>query len=926
MNILRVSNGLNKLCRGQGEVSDLRVLANWHSISQEDCLGLLESRRDGLQQADAERRLQQIGLNQLEQTGGRSLWGLFIDQFKDFMIGVLLVATLISGMMGEYADSLTIIAIVFVNAILGFVQEYRAERALAALRELTSPEIAVLRSGHEETVDVRQLVPGDVVMLQAGVRIPADLRVLLATAMEVEEAALTGESLPVRKSMQPVQERSLLGDRTSMLYAGTLVTRGHGRGLVVATGMDTEVGRIAALLQGAEQELTPLQLRLEQLGRYIVWACLAVCAAVVGLGVLRGEAPANMFLAGVSLAVAAIPEGLPAIVTIALAIGVQRMIRVNAIVRKLPAVETLGCSTVICSDKTGTLTKNEMTVRTLWLPGSQVAVSGDGYEPTGEFRRDGKVLRPLSEPDIEWLLTIGLLCNNSDIRLSEESVGRGRPATRFTAKGDPTEASLVSLAAKAGLERERLFRAWQLQDEIPFDSVRKRMTVVANRGGESYVCCKGAPDVLLSRCSRYQQGKEVRRMTQAMRDSALAEVERMGDQALRVLAVAYRLVNTTVGRREDDLEQDLILVGLCGMIDPPRPEVKAALRICQTAGIRTVMITGDHARTARAIACELGLTGESDLVVTGEDLDRFSERELSEAVRRGRVFARVSPHHKLEIVRLLKRAGHVVAMTGDGINDAPALMESDIGVAMGQSGTDVAKEASALVLSDDNFATIISAVREGRAIYDNVRKFIRYLLACNVGELLTVFLTMLLGLPLPLKPLQILWVNLVTDGLPAMALGVEAGDSDLMRRPPRKKTEGVFARGLARKILTRGMLIGVTTTGVFAVSLRLTGNLQLARTMAFATLVFCQLFHVFDCRSENLSILEKGLFSNPFLVLAVLISTLMFLAVIYLPTARSLFDTAVLSSSQWAVLLTCSGLPTFLIGIRRLILHRRRSS
>lgn len=901
-------------------------MANWHSISKEDCFGLLASRSDGLDQREADRRLQQVGPNQLEQAKGRSLWGLFIDQFKDFMIGVLLVATLISGMMGEYADALTIIAIVFVNAILGLVQEYRAERALAALKELTSPEIAVLRNGQEQTIDVRHLVPGDIVLLEAGVRIPADLRVITATALEVEEAALTGESLPVRKGSDPVQERTLLGDRTSMLYAGTLVTRGHGQGLVVATGMETEVGRIAALLQEAEREQTPLQLRLEQLGRYIVWACLAICAAVVALGVMRGEAPTTMFLAGVSLAVAAIPEGLPAIVTIALAIGVQRMIRVNAIVRKLPAVETLGCSTVICSDKTGTLTKNEMTVRALWLPSGQVAVSGDGYEPSGEFRRNDTLIRPLQEPDVEWLLTIGLLCNNSDIRPSEESSGKGRRGTRFTAKGDPTEAALVSLAAKAGLTRERLLQSWQLRDEIPFDSVRKRMTVLANRGKESFICSKGAPDVLIDRCSRYQQGAEIRRMAPAMRDAVLASVERMGDQALRVLALAYRPHSQLSGGREDDLEQDLILVGLCGMIDPPRPEVKAALRTCQTAGIRTVMITGDHARTARAIACELGLIGNADQVVTGEDLDRFSERELADVVRRGRVFARVSPHHKLEIVRLLKQAGHVVAMTGDGINDAPALMESDIGVAMGQSGTDVAKEASALVLGDDNFATIISAVREGRAIYDNIRKFIRYLLACNVGELLTVFLTMLLGLPLPLKPLQILWVNLVTDGLPAMALGVEAGDSDLMRRQPRPKTEGVFARGLARKILTRGVLIGITTSGVFALSLRAAGNLQLARTMAFATLVFCQLFHVFDCRSESLSIREKGLFSNRFLVLAVCISTLMFLAVVYLPTARSLFDTVVLSWQQWAFLLTCAGLPTIMIEIRRLFLRRGRTN
>ncbi|MGI6357591.1 MAG: calcium-translocating P-type ATPase, SERCA-type [Bacillota bacterium] len=901
------------------------MLADWHSLEAEQCLGLLESSDNGLTAREAKLRLQQAGMNQLDQAQRRSLLGLFVDQFKDFMIGALLAATLISGLMGEYADALTIIAIVFVNAILGFIQEFRAERALSALRELTAPEVTVLRDGGEQTLDVRLLVPGDIVQLTAGVRIPADLRVLSATALEVEEAALTGESLPVRKSIRPVAQRALLGDRTSMLYAGTLVTRGHGRGLVVATGMETEMGRIASLLQEAEQEMTPLQLRLEQLGRFIVWACLAVCVAVVALGVLRGEAPTTMFLAGVSLAVAAIPEGLPAIVTIALAIGVQRMIRVNAIVRKLPAVETLGCSTVICSDKTGTLTKNEMTVRQLWLPSGGVAVSGDGYEPLGDFSRQGKVIKPLKEPDLEWLLTIGLLCNNSDVRLKDKSDRRhNQRRGSYEAKGDPTEAALVSLAGKAALSRQQLLRSWQLVDEIPFDSGRKRMTVVASRGTERFICSKGAPDVLLQRCNRYQHGKEIRRMTKEIRQAVMAAVEEMGDQALRVLAAAYRPVDRDGGQQEDELESNLILVGLYGMIDPPRPEVKAALRTCRAAGIRTVMITGDHARTARAIGLELGLIGEEDLVITGEDLDRFSAGELREVVSRGQIFARVSPHHKLQIVRQLKQAGQVVAMTGDGINDAPALMESDIGVAMGQTGTDVAKEASALVLSDDNFATIVAAVKEGRAIYDNIRKFIRYLLACNVGELLTVFLTMLLGLPLPLKPLQILWVNLVTDGLPAMALGVEAGDRDLMQRPPRQKNEGVFARGLARKILTRGLLIGVTTSCVFAGSLQLTGQLPLARTMAFATLVFCQLFHVFDCRSETLSIMEKGIFTNTYLVLAVLISTLMFLAVLYLPGPRALFDTVLLSSAQWGVVLACSGFPTLLISVRRSILRRRR--
>lgn len=900
----------------------MQTLTNWHSLSGHDCLELLQSGSGGLNEAEAAERLRQVGFNQLAQPPRSSAWAMLLGQFKDFMIGVLLVATLISGLLGELADALTIIAIVFVNAVLGFVQEWRAERAITALQELTVPQVSVTRDGREQTVDARHLAPGDLVHLEAGLRVPADLRAIRAVALEVDEAPLTGESLPVRKTAAAVAAATPLADRTGMLYAGTLVTRGHGLGVVVATGMDTEVGRIAQLMESAEREPTPLQQRLEQLGRAIVWACLAICAGVVGLGVWRGESPATMFLAGVSLAVAAIPEGLPAIVTIALAMGVQRMIRVNAIVRKLPAVETLGCSTVICSDKTGTLTKNEMTVRQLWLPSGAVMVSGDGYAPVGEFQCQGKLLQPSGEDDLGWLLQIGLLCNNSDVLVDATSAHR-RGAARFSAHGDPTEAALVSLAGKAGLRRVDLLQQWQIVDEVPFDSERKRMSVVVARANARWLYCKGAPDVLLERCTHYRLGNEVRRMSGELRAEALAQLEMMGDGALRVLAAAYRPLPASVQRLED-AESGLILSGLFGMIDPPRPEVQAALHTCRTAGIRTVMITGDHARTARAVGLELGLLGESDPVVTGEQFSRYSQRELAEVIRRCRIFARVSPQHKLEIVRLLKQSGHVVAMTGDGINDAPALLEADIGVAMGQGGTDVAKEASALVLRDDNFATIVAAIREGRAIYDNIRKFIRYLLACNVGELLTVFLTMLLGLPLPLKPLQILWVNLVTDGLPAMALGVERGDPDLMTRPPRGKAEGVFARGLARKIFTRGTLIGVTTCTIFAASLQLAGDLQLARTMAFATLVFCQLFHVFDCRSERQSILGKGLFSNPYLLLAVTVSSLMFLAVIYLPAPAALFDTARLTGRQWAIVLSCSGLPTALIGVRRLLLNRRR--
>jgi len=874
----------------------------------------------GLTTAAVQRRLQQFGPNRLEQAPTLSAWQIFLEQFKDFMTLVLLAATLVSGLLGEYADSLSIIAIVLVNAILGFIQEYRAEQAIAALAKLNSPHVDIRRDGRDLTVDVGELVPGDIVYLQAGMRVPADIRIVAATALEVDEAALTGESVPVRKSAAAVAESVPVHDRLSMLYAGTLITRGHGSGLVVATGMQTEVGRIAQMLQEVEREPTPLQVRLEQLGKYIVWGCLFVCAAVVILGIYRGENPTTMFLAGVSLAVAAIPEGLPAIVTIALAIGVQRMVKARAIVRKLPAVETLGSSSVICSDKTGTLTKNEMTVRRLWLASGWVEVSGDGYAPQGELTRHGRVLAAEHAPDLKRLLTITTLCNSSDV--IAETIGTGplrRGRTIYAAKGDPTEAALVTAAAKAGISRQGLLKEYEVIDEIPFDSERKRMSVLTtDSAGKRWLFSKGAPEVLLPLCSHYLDGTTVRSLTPAVRQQVQEKVAEMGDAALRVLAVAYRGIAPTEQREQAErLESDLVLVGAVGMIDPPRPEARAALQTCRSAGIHTLMITGDHARTAKAIGLELGMINSNERVYTGVDLDRLQGAELAAALRQGRIFARVAPQHKLQIVRALKQAGHVVAMTGDGVNDAPALMEADIGVAMGQTGTDVAKEASALVLEDDNFVTIVAAIREGRAIYDNIRKFIRYLLSCNVGELMTVLLTMLLRLPLPLKPLQILWVNLVTDGLPAMALGVEPADPDLMQRPPRPKNEGIFARGLGRRILVRGTLIGVTTTIVFSSTMWCIGDLRLARTMAFATLVFCQLFHVFDCRSETMGIMEKGFFTNPYLIGAVFLSSLMFLAVLYIPALRHLFNTVALDFEQWLVVLLAAGLPTLLISIRR---------
>lgn len=882
----------------------------WYNYTAEECLKRLNSRPEGLTEKEAKKRLERYGFNKLQEQKKKSSWKMFISQFTDFMVLVLIGATVISFFLGEIADAITILAIIVLNAILGFVQEFRAEKSLEALKKLTAPEATVMRQGREKKVPADRLVPGDVVLLDTGDKVPADCRLLEAASLNVEEAALTGESVPVKKSVEAIGEaRVSLGDRKNMVFMGTSVTRGRGRAVVVATGMNTEMGNIAGMMQEVDDTETPLQRRLAGLGRWLVIFCLLICALVVATGVMRGEAPYRMFLAGVSLAVAAIPEGLPAIVTVALAIGVQKMIRRQAVIKRLPAVETLGCATVICSDKTGTLTQNQMTVRQLWL-GKTVSVSGEGYTPHGDFTEDGKKVKVSGQ--LEQALKIAAVCNNAKLYRNDIKIGGllRKKESSWHISGDPTEGALLVLASKGGIWRENVEKKEQRVYELPFDSDRKRMTVVGrDETGQLTAYTKGAPDVILKLCSYYMEQGEIRPLTPEMRLRISAENRAMAEQALRVLALAYRPVDVI---NEEKLEADLIFVGLVGMIDPPRPAAVKAIKTCRQAGIMPVMITGDHQATAEAIAREMGLLSAGKKVMTGTQLDMLSDKELAEAVERVAVYARVSPQHKLRIVRALKARGHVVAMTGDGVNDAPAVKEADIGVAMGKTGTDVTKEASAMILADDNFATIVAAVEEGRAIYDNIRKFIRYLLSCNVGEVLTMFLAALAGLPLPLLPIQILWVNLVTDGLPAMALGVDNADKDVMLRPPRHPKESVFSHGLARKILSRGFQIGLGTLLVFTLGVWLgDGQLATARTMAFSTLVFSQLFHVFDCKSERYSLFEVGLFSNPFLVAAVTMSTIMQLSVIYLPFFQPVFKTVPLNAFHWAVVFLVAGWRTF---------------
>ena len=900
----------------------------WHEMdTRAAVIALGSDASSGLAPAEVERRRAAAGPNALATQAGPGWWAILLDQFKDFMVLVLLGATAVSYWLGEVTDALTIVAIVILNAVLGFFQEYRAERSLAALRRLAAPTARVRRGAAEALIAAAELVPGDLVLLEAGDRVPADCRLLLAAALAADESALTGESLPVAKDAAwQGAANTPLGDRRNCVYMGTVLTRGRAEAVVTATGMQTEMGAIAGLMQGVQQEQTPLQRRLEQLGRWLILACLGVCALVAVTGVLRGEPVHAMFLAGVSLAVAAVPEGLPAIVTVALALGVQRMIRRGAIVRRLQAVETLGCATVICSDKTGTLTKNEMMVRALYAGGRHFAVSGDGYRPLGEFNCDGEALRPLEDAALAQCLRSAALCSNARLvhhrgdrkRFARKGEGGGE----WQVQGDPTEAALVVAAAKGGFTADKLAAGWERVSEVPFEAERRRMAVIT-RGRETgalAVHVKGAPDVLLERCTTYAVGGRQLPLDAAARRAILAAAEAMAGQALRVLAIAWCPLPGP--QPPDDPEAELVFLGLAGLIDPPRPEVRAAVATAAGAGVRTVMITGDHPATALAVARELGIAGPAAVAVTGAALEAMDDAALLETVATARVFARVSPAHKLRIVRALRQRGEVAAMTGDGVNDAPAVKEADIGIAMGRGGTDVTKEASAMVLADDNYATIVAAVHEGRAIYDNIRKFIRYLLSCNTGEVLTMFLAALIHLPLPLLPGQVLWVNLVTDGLPAMALGVDPAEPDLMQRPPRRASEGVFARRLGIKILGRGLLIGLGTLGVFLWGLR-TGNLAAARTMAFATLVLAQLLHAFDCRSEHRSIWEVSLWRNPYLTGAVALSTLMLLAAIYVPPLARAFQTVPLAPVQWLPVLVAASLGELFVGLRRLVLYRR---
>ncbi|MBD8003963.1 calcium-translocating P-type ATPase, SERCA-type [Bacillus norwichensis] len=878
----------------------------YHQMDENDAAESLQTNiKTGLSTKLADERRKKVGRNELSEGEKQSAILLFFSQFKDFMVLVLLAATLISGLLGEYIDAVAIMVIVLINGLLGFIQERKAEKSLQALKDLSAPKVNVLRDGRWIKMDSKDVVPGDILKLSSGDRVGADMRIVVSNDLEIEESALTGESIPSQKHSNPIlDENPSLGDLNNMAFMGTLVTRGNGLGVVTTTGMKTAMGKIAGMIQTAETLMTPLQRRLDQLGKVLITVALLLTVAVVLAGIFHGHDVYTMFLAGVSLAVAAIPEGLPAIVTVALSLGVQRMIRKNAIVRKLPAVETLGCASVICSDKTGTMTQNKMTVTHLWGGGQTWNVTD-----TGEFSTEGKNIEVDREKTLYQLLTFGTLCNNAEIKMTGQEM---------VVDGDPTEGALLLAGIKAGIDKKALLEEqFSVEKEYPFDSARKMMSVIVKGpSGERFVITKGAPDVLsLKSDSILWEGKQ-KALSNHLLNEVNGAVKQLASMALRTIAIAYKPLKGAIPERSEDIEQNLTLIGLQGMIDPPRPEVKSAVAECKQAGIKTVMITGDHVDTACAIAKQLGILAEKDgdlAVMDGRRLNELSAKELEAVVDNIRVFARVSPEHKLKIVNALQNKGHIVAMTGDGVNDAPAIKTADIGIAMGITGTDVAKEASSLILLDDNFATIKAAIKEGRNIYENIRKFIRYLLASNVGEILVMLFAMLMSMPLPLVPIQILWVNLVTDGLPAMALGLDQPEENVMQRNPRHPKEGVFARRLGWKILSRGFLIGVVTLAAFVIVYhRNPSDLPYAQTIAFATLVMAQLIHVFDCRSE-ISILSRNPFGNKYLVWAVVSSALLMLVVIYVPTFQPIFHTVAIELRDWLLILGLSAVPTFLL-------------
>ncbi|HSR29575.1 MAG TPA: cation-translocating P-type ATPase [Anaerolineae bacterium] len=931
----------------------MELKQTWYSMPAAEAATALETDlQTGLSAEQVRKRQEQFGPNELQEAPRRSFWRMLLDQFNQFLVIILIVAAIVSAAIGwveynrtgdttEFIDAIAIMTIVILNAIMGVIQEGRAEEALAALKKMSAPNAHVLRDGYTQTVPSRDLVPGDVVILETGNYIPADVRLVESVNLRIEEASLTGESVAVGKDARDVlPPETVLGDKHNMAFMSTVVTYGRGQGLVVGTGMETEIGKIAEMIQSYEEEPTPLQVKLDQLGRTLGVITLVICGLVGIIGIVRDTQLAvlfaqgfatyiglpetiptliEMFMVAVSLAIAAVPEGLPAVVTIALAIGMQEMVKRHALIRKLPAVETLGSATAICSDKTGTLTQNEMTAVQMYVDRSLLTITGEGYKPEGQFRDSGYVVGLEGYPGMRLLLRAGLLCN--DARL--EQIG-DNGSTQWRVAGDPTEGAFVVAAAKAGYLRNELGQEYPRIAEIPFDSDRKRMTTFHPdpRYGDYVAYMKGAPDVVLNLCDQVLEDGLMRPLTEERRSNILEQNESLAANALRVLGVAFRpLKSVPDNPQPSDSELGFTFIGLLGMIDPARPEVAAAIKTARHAGIETVMITGDYLNTAVAIGKEIGLLHEDDMSLTGTQLDQMAEPEFEQVVGDVTVYARVSPQHKVKIVDALKIKGHIVAMTGDGVNDAPALKRSNIGVAMGITGTDVSKETADMVLTDDNYASIVSAIEQGRVIYSNIRKFVYYLLSCNMAEIAILFVAMLAGAPLPLVPIQLLVLNLITDGAPALALGVEKGDPDIMDQPPRPVNEPIINREMVTGIAVQTVAIAFAVLTAFQIGLE--GGEVYARTMAFATLSISELLRAYTSRSERYSLWAIGVFGNKWMQVAVFTSLAVLLAIIYVPFLQPIFSTTSLSAQDWLVILPLILVPSMAAEANKWVLRRR---
>ena len=920
-------------------VTDPNAVENWHTLGTEDVLKKLSSYAEsGLPTTEVQKRLKTYGPNELEEAPPTSFWKLLWEQFNNFVVILLIVAAIISALLGDYLEAGAIMAIVILNAALGVFQEQRAEKALAELKKLAAPEAHVIRDGKHLVLSARELVPGDIVLLEAGNYVPADVRLLEAVNLRIDESALTGESKPVQKDASANLQADIpIGDRKNTAFMGTLVTYGRGKGIVVATGMQTQIGMIASMIQSVEQEPTPLQKKLDKLGRTLGWAALAVCGLVFVVGFARGFPPLDMFIIAVSLAIAAVPEGLPAVVTISLALGMREMIKHHALIRRLSSVETLGSATVICSDKTGTLTQNEMTATKLWVDGKFFTITGKGYTPVGEFLHDDKKIKPTDYPALLTTLWISALNNDASL----ETSGEVDQKATYRIVGDPTEGAFIVAAAKAGATAEELHVHYPRVQEIPFDPTRKRMVTIHkihkpepddispfydNQKREWYaITVKGAPDMVLNLCTHYQRMDDrTAPLDEETRKRIMDAVNAMTRESLRVLGMAYRITPEMPDINNlKEVEKDLIFVGLIGLIDPARPEVKPALHKARQAGIRTVMITGDYPSTAQAIASSIDLLQPGHKVLSGPDMNQMSDEELQEAVRDTDVFARVSPEHKMRIVEALQRNNEIVAMTGDGINDAPSIKRSNIGVAMGITGTDVAKESADMVLTNDNYASIVSAVKQGRVIYSNIRKFVYYLLSCNLAEIATIFLGTLFTNGSPLTAIQLLWLNLVTDGAPALALGTEKGDPDIMDYPPRPPDEPIINNPMKVGIAVQTVAITFVTLGAYWIGLQAhPAETIYAETMAFVTLSISELLRAFTARSERLPVWKIGVFSNKLMNYAILSSLALILAVVYIPFLQPIFDTVPLGWSQWELILPLVAIPAVVAEARKFIAYK----